>query len=369
MKAWPILGISVVQLILLLAHWFIYTTWIDFWPPMSPATVVVLRWTVLALGLSFVSAAMLGFRFDNAAVRFYYKVAAIWLGFLNFFFWAAWLCRLIDLGYRLARVPAPRPAMIAILFGLAALVAVYGLINARWIRLRRVPVTLANLPACWKGRTALLLTDIHLGNINGPRFTRRLVRLAGQLQPDIVFIPGDLFDGTHADPDRLVAPFKDLSPRFGTWFATGNHEEFGDVSHYLAALTRAGVRVMANQSATLDGLTVVGVDYPDSMNPLHLRSLLEKLRPTDGGPSILLSHVPSRLPVVEQAGISLQLSGHTHGGQVIPFTWFTRRVFGRFTYGLNSFGSLQVYTSTGAGTWGPPMRVGTDPEAVLLTFE
>jgi predicted MPP superfamily phosphohydrolase len=86
-------------------------------------------------------------------------------------------------------------------------------------------------------------------------------------------------------------------------------------------------------------------------------------------PGILLNHAPVRLPIVEQAGFSLQLSGHTHGGQFLPFTWITRRVYGRFTSGLHSFGSLEVYTSTGAGTWGPPMRVGTRPEIVLLEFD
>jgi predicted MPP superfamily phosphohydrolase len=86
-------------------------------------------------------------------------------------------------------------------------------------------------------------------------------------------------------------------------------------------------------------------------------------------PSILLNHVPSRLPIVERAGISLQLSGHTHGGQFAPFNWLTRRIFGKFTHGLHRFGALQVYTSTGAGTWGPPMRVGPAPEIVLLTFQ
>ena len=84
--------------------------------------------------------------------------------------------------------------------------------------------------------------------------------------------------------------------------------------------------------------------------------------------SILLNHMPSRMSIVEQAGVSLMLSGHTHGGQVFPFTWITRRVFGRYTYGLHLFGKLQVYTSYGAGTWGPPMRVGTHPEIVLIEF-
>ena len=89
----------------------------------------------------------------------------------------------------------------------------------------------------------------------------------------------------------------------------------------------------------------------------------------DGVPSILLQHVPNRLPIVEQAGVGLLVSGHTHGGQFFPFTWITRRAFGEFTHGLHRFGGLQVYTSTGAGTWGPPMRVGTHSEMVLLTFE
>ena len=92
--------------------------------------------------------------------------------------------------------------------------------------------------------------------------------------------------------------------------------------------------------------------------------------PFDAKPlRILLNHVPNRLPIVEEAGVSLQLSGHTHGGQLFPFTWLIRRIFGKFTHGLHSFGGLQVLTSYGAGTWGPPMRVGTRPELVLLTFE
>jgi predicted MPP superfamily phosphohydrolase len=85
--------------------------------------------------------------------------------------------------------------------------------------------------------------------------------------------------------------------------------------------------------------------------------------------SILISHVPSHLSIAEQAGIGLQLSGHTHGGQFVPFTWVTARIFRRFVHGLNPFGAMQVYTSYGAGTWGPPMRVGTIPEVVLLTFK
>jgi hypothetical protein len=113
----------------------------------------------------------------------------------------------------------------------------------------------------------------------------------------------------------------------------------------------------------------LGVPYHDTTYPMRLRTNLHGLGIDKSTASILLNHVPNRLPIVEEAGVSLQLSGHTHGGQFVPFTWLTQRVFGKFTHGLHAFGSLQVLTSYGAGTWGPPMRVGTKPEVVLLRFD
>jgi hypothetical protein len=143
--------------------------------------------------------------------------------------------------------------------------------------------------------------------------------------------------------------------------------------HYIDAIARAGIRVLSSEQVVIDGLRIAGVLYHDSSSPLHMKAALSRMDvagPESGEPrpGILLNHAPARLPIVEQAGFSLQLSGHTHGGQFLPFTWITRRVYGRFTSGLHSFGSLAVYTSTGAGTWGPPIRVGTRPEIVLLEF-
>ena len=369
MKAWPVVGIFLMQAFLTLAHWFIYHTWIAFWVPLGPSATWALGISLLALSMSFIVAALLGFYFTNPLVSLVYKIAAIWLGMLNFFFWAACLCWLSAAGLRLAGIAPNRPLIAGVFFSLALAVDVYGLLNARWIRVRRVDVALPGLPDSWRGRTALLLSDLHLGNVNGPRFCRRVVAMAARLRPDIIFIPGDLFDGTRADPNKLAAPLKELSAPFGVYFTTGNHEEFGSAAHYSDALTRTGFRVLANEKVTVDGLHILGVPYHDSTFPIRLRTTLEQLRPANGEASILLNHMPSRLPIVEQAGVSLQVSGHTHGGQLIPFNWFTRRVFGKFTYGLQRFGALQVYTSSGAGTWGPPMRVGTHPEMVLLRFE
>jgi predicted MPP superfamily phosphohydrolase len=369
-KAWPVLGIALMQVFLLGAHWFLFRTWMAFWGPMTLAATMELRVALILLGFSFIAAALCGFYFSNGPVRLLYWVAAVWLGMLNFLFWAACLCRIVDLALRMTplvvHLPWLRPRLVVTLGLAAVLVSLYGMANARWVRLRRQTVHLDRLPESWRGRSALLLSDLHLGNMNGIAFSRRIAALAERLQPDVILIPGDLFDGAKADPDHLLQPLRQLDPPYGIFFSSGNHDEFGGEEHYTAALKRAGIHVLHNERAIVDGLQIVGVGYADTTHPLRMRMFLEGLKLSEGAASILLNHVPNRLPIVEGAGVSLQLSGHTHGGQLFPFTWITRRAFGRFTYGLQRFGALQVYTSTGCGAWGPPMRVGSHAEAVMI---
>lgn len=371
MKAWPFLGVSVVQLFIFLAHWLLYATCIFFVPSLSAGARGDLRIALLIAAFSFVPAALLSFRYTNPLLSFFYRAAVIWLGFAHFLFLAAIAIWPVWLVVRLAGAdsPAARMAIGGVFAAVALAAGVYGMVNARWTRVRRFAVKLPNLPETWRGRRAVLLSDLHLGNVNGERFSRRMARLAAELGPDIVFLPGDLFDGVKGDLDRLLAPLRALEPPLGIYFATGNHEEFGDPAHYLDSIARAGIRILANERVTVDGMHIAGVSYRDSMHPVRLRALLEQMHLNNGHPSILLHHVPSRLKIVEQAGVALQLSGHTHGGQVFPFDWITRRIFREFTHGLNKFGALQVFTSSGAGTWGPPMRVGTYPEIVALEFE
>jgi predicted MPP superfamily phosphohydrolase len=364
-------GISVVQLILLIAHIFIYQTWIFFWPGLDLSVVASMRAGMLLLAFTFVPAAVLSFRYSNPLLRLFYNGAAFWLGILNYQFLAAIATWPVWLIFRLMGIRGGNIGLwVSIsMTGLAASATVFGFANARWIRVRRHTVRLANLPETWRGRRAVVMTDLHLGNVNGVGFSRRLARMAAGLEPDIVFLPGDLFDGVHADLDALLKPLQELSPPLGTYFSTGNHEEFGDVTRYTKPIARAGIHVLDNERVTIEGVHIAGVSYRDSTHPPRVQALLDNMHLNSGYPSILLHHVPSRLPIAEKAGVSLQLSGHTHGGQAFPFTWFTRRIFGKYTHGLHSFGAMQVYTSTGAGTWGPPMRLGTRPEIVALDFE
>jgi predicted MPP superfamily phosphohydrolase len=193
-------------------------------------------------------------------------------------------------------------------------------------------------------------------------------RLA-RLEPDVVFIAGDLYDGTAGDFERLARPWKHYSAPLGVFYIAGNHEEFYSHAEYLPALQHTCIRVLNNEKVDVDGLQVAGVHYRDAADPQRYQQILRRIALDRTRPSVLLLHAPMQLPIAEAEAVSLQLSGHTHGGQFFPYTLIAQRVWGKFIYGLNRLGNMQVYTSYGAGTWGPPLRVGTRPEIVVLEFQ
>ena len=321
------------------------------------------------MSVSFVPVTLLAFRTYNFLVRAYYTAAAVWLGILNFLFVASSLCWIAYPLVKLSGLPVTRPTILAALYGLALLAAVCAILIAAWPRVTRVSVKLPGLPDSWRGRVAALLSDTHLGHIRGRRFAARVAAKLKTLRPDIVFFPGDMFDGTKLDAARVAAPWKSVAAPLGAYFVTGNHEEFFDPAKFVDAVAHSGIRVLENEKVVVDGLQIVGVGYGDSGHPDRFAAILESAAVDRTRASILLAHVPRHLALAENHGISLQLSGHTHGGQIFPFTLFVSRIFGKYAHGLQRFGGMAVYTSYGAGTWGPPMRLGTWPEIVLIRFD
>lgn len=360
--------IAIVQSILFLGHLIIYGTWIELWGADSE-TKLTLGIVVAVLSVTFVTSSALGFRYSNAGVRAFYRLAATWIGFLNFLFCASLLSwAVFALCWVVGWHGAGRP-IVGFFYGAAAAISVYGILNAAHTRVRRISVKMPNLPAWWRGRTAALVSDLHLGHVRSFGFVRRIVATLVALAPDVVFIAGDLYDGVAVDVEGLAGEWSELKTPLGVFFVAGNHEEFGSPAKYFDAVRRAGVHVLNNEMVSADGLQIVGVDYRASVSSKYFTSVLEKARIDPNRASILVSHAPHHLEIPEGAGISLQVSGHTHHGQLIPFTWMVDRIFGPYAYGLHPFGKMMVYTSCGAGTWGPPMRVGTDPEIVMITFE
>jgi predicted MPP superfamily phosphohydrolase len=361
--------VAVVQSILLAAHWFLYETWVSFHPAIGSTTRTVLRIVFALAALSFVIASLLAWRYFNPIVRASYTAAAVWVGLLTFCLFAAVLSWIVLGATRLLGMELTLSFIADTLFAAALLVGIYGVVNGAVIRVNRVTIKLPNLPAAWHGRVAALVSDTHLGHIRNVGFMRRVLSRLNQLQPHLVLIAGDMYDGTVANVEALAEPWSSLSASLGALYITGNHEEFTKRAQYLRAIAKAGVRVLHNEKIDIDGMQIVGVHYRETVDPRQLGSILENASIARERPSILLVHAPHRLPIAEEAGISLQVCGHTHGGQFPPASWLTSRIYGPYVHGLNRFGKMLVYTSWGVGTWGPPVRVGTNPEIVLFTFE
>ena len=363
-----VLFVSIVQSILFSGHWFLYRTLVRFFGVISPAKLMTLKVGLGLLSVSLVLTSFLAFRYSSLSVRCLYTAAASWLGILYLIVLASILCWVFYGLARLFHLPLDKRILIEILIGIALMVSLYGFINSGAIRMTRISLQLPHLPSQWKGKTAVWVSDTHLGQVRNYGFAQHIATLVQRLHPDVVFIGGDLYDGQAVDLEKVIEPFSKISAPYGIYFITGNHEEFYDNTPYLKAVRRAGIRVLYNEMINLDGLQIIGVDHMDSTREEPFRAILQKMGIDPHKPSILLKHAPLNLEVAREQGISVQLSGHTHQGQVFLFRFITSQVYQGYDYGLKWFGDLLVYTSSGAGTWGPPMRIDTRPEIVAMKF-
>jgi uncharacterized protein len=266
------------------------------------------------------------------------------------------------------------PALVGgICFGAMFLIHWYGTWNSQRLRITNVRIPFSGEPGFdegfWKGKKIVFVSDFQLGNVYREKFLARAVKKIAAFAPFAIFIGGDLYDGVVCDEARLIAPLRDLRAPGGVYFITGNHEYYmKDVARAVGAVRAVGVTVLANEKVEIGGIDVIGVDYQATHKRGDFEGVLARIGVDRARPSILLKHEPSDLDVAEGAGISLTLSGHTHHGQIFPFMLFTWQIYKGFDYGLKRLGDMQAFTSSGAGTWGPPLRIGTRSEIAVIEF-
>ncbi|SEP13117.1 hypothetical protein SAMN05660991_03448 [Trujillonella endophytica] len=238
---------------------------------------------------------------------------------------------------------------------------------------RRVPVTLRGLDPALDGLRIVTFSDGHLSATYGGRRFERLVETVNAQRPDVVAIVGDLVDGDVDELGREAAPLADLVSEQGVFFVTGNHEYFVDTTAWLRHLPTLGVDVLRNErvairrgTATVD---LAGIDDRTAASSGlagHGADLDAALDGRDDGvPVVLLAHQPVMVEQAQAAGVDLQLSGHTHGGQLWPFD-YAIRLDQPSVEGLSRHGDTQLYVTSGAGYWGPPMRIGARPEITVV---
>ena len=314
------------------------------------------------LGISFIASLFIGMVRYNFLTRIYYTLSMIWMGFFGYLFLASVLY-VIEFMF----IGDPKRIFAMALFGSIILISLYGIFHGRRLVVKEIDVGIPNIPDVWRKRKAVWISDLHIGQINGKNYVERVIEKINKLSPEIVFIGGDLFDGSAVEEIlECIAPLKRLSIPLGMYFITGNHEGYGNSELFLNKISENNIQILDNKKLNIDGLQLLGVDYIKTTKADDFRKTLADLMIDKNMPSILLKHEPRHIDITKEAGVSFQISGHTHQAQQWPLKYFTYLVYGNFDYGLQRLDGTQIYTSSGTGTWGPPLRVGTDSEIVVF---
>ena len=283
----------------------------------------------------------------------------------------------IDLGTLIARLgrravgrPAPEASLSRRMFlarvtgGVAVAIGstsvARGMVTARGAHeIVDVDVVLAKLPKALDGFSIVQLSDLHVGMTIDREFVQRVVDQANALKPDLVVLTGDLVDGKVEDLRDDAAPLANLKSRHGTYAVTGNHEYYSGADPWITALTAMGIKYLRNERVAIDGFDLAGVDdHSASGYKGHGEDLHAALGGRDASrPVVLLAHQPRQVRRASKFGVDLQLSGHTHGGQIWPWHYLVKLQQGGLLAGRYQFDDTQLYVTRGCGYWGPPVRL------------
>jgi len=357
-------NITILEILLLLVHLVVYQT-------MAVAfgfDSMGFRVAFVLLSLTFFTGFIIVRYSRHPIAQWYYTFSGYWFGLIHFLFVGALAFFVILNIFNILNIAPPLALLGICCFIPFFFLHLYGTWNSTRAEITRIAVHVDNLPEFWKRNNLLFMSDIHLGAVYGSGFMEKIVKKIGALDVAAVVIGGDLYDGPKCDAESAIASLNDLKPPYGVHYITGNHEFYGEFDRFMAAIKAVGINILKNQSIDIEGMRFVGVDYHDTHKREDFVNVLNGIELKKDMPAVLIKHEPDNLDIAAQKGFSLGFFGHTHQGQIFPLNHITRRIYHGFDYGYKKFKSMGVYTSSGAGTWGPPLRLGTKSEIVLVSF-
>jgi predicted MPP superfamily phosphohydrolase len=267
--------------------------------------------------------------------------------------------------------PSRRLFVSRVVAGAAAAAAVgtvgygtYGVL--RGPKVKRVTVPLAKLPRAAHGYRIAVVSDVHLGPVLGRGFAQKVVDTINSTQPDLIAVVGDLVDGSVKDLGPAAAPLAQLRARHGSYFVTGNHEYFSGAEQWVEEVRRLGIDPLENARREMPYFDLAGVNdvagEEEGQGPDFAKALGDR---DTARACVLLAHQPVQIHDAVEHGVDLQLSGHTHGGQLWPGNLVASGANPTLA-GLDRYGDTQLYVSRGAGAWGPPTRVGAPSDITVI---
>lgn len=374
-----IVFLGIVLTVYTLVNYYIFRRGIQAIPADSPMRTIYIA-SFLFLSMSYIAGRTFE-RFDTGGVaEFFTCVGAFWLAAMLYFFLSIVimdLARLINhfipwfpdsINNNWAKTKLI--AMVVVIL-ITVVIIVAGYINSINPVVKEISINVnKKVPELSKLRIAIA-SDIHIGNIINKDRVNKLTKDLESLKADIILFPGDILDEdvTPVMRQQMGEAISKLKPRFGVYAITGNHEYIGGVKAAVKYLEQLGLRVVRDEYLLIDNkFFIVGRDDRDKIrfegtNRKELWQVMKGIDKTK--PIILMDHQPFKLEEAEKQGVDLQLSGHTHHGQLWPLNFVTKLVY-ELSWGYKQKGKTHYYVSSGYGTWGPPIRVGNTPEIVVI---
>jgi len=320
-----------------------------------------------AISLFMIAGIMAFSNTQNMFVSVLYVLASVLIGLMLYLLLSMFLVDIVNL---FTKISPKILGLTAIL--LAVAISSIGILNAFYLRKTEIEIPIEGL----QDEVRIVhLTDIHIGHFRGQSFVQSVVDKTNSLNPDFVVITGDLFDGTIRLEQKSLAPLKDI--KVPIYFVEGNHDNYTGIKTIKDYLRDIGVHVLENELALYQDLQIIGLNHmrPNrrtrdihASNGVSIEEVLDSLPISDSKPSIVLHHSPDGVEYANKHGVDLFLAGHTHAGQIFPISIVAYYMFA-YNRGLHEYKNTKMFVSQGVGTFGPPMRIGTRSEIVLLKLD
>ena len=327
------------------------------WRFKSFGAVKWIKWVVLFLAISFPIATWLSRNYYNLFVRVYYTVAFTWLGVMFYF-----LCSFLL--YEIARrfIKLEMKTWRLMVYSLAIALSLVAIINGQTVRVKEIDLVLPNLQ---QELRLVQLSDVHVGTTHNSIFLTNIIKKVNALNPDIVVITGDFFDGSGFLREHTVEALNLLEAP--SYLTVGNHENYEGLEEVAELMTQTNTILLEDEKIEFKDLQIVASNFPLREGDLSPPDFTN-IELDDERASILLYHQPTGMEEAAAKGIDLQLSGHTHAGQIFPFN-FVVKLWYPYSHGLYDFDEMKLYVSPGTGTWGPAMRLGSRNEITLFNLK
>lgn len=374
--------------LMLCIHYAVFKSLMLFFRISRPQTKILLYAAMVVLSFSFITAFSLIHWKENVWTVNWYRFAGTWTAFVIHCLAAVAAAWIVILSARLAGVRLPSKTIGAAVVCVTVLATAYGIWASYHPVVREVTTEVETLPENWKNSTIVHLSDIHLGHFYKSGFAGRITETVNSLDPDLVLITGDILDGMGGPFIENLQPLYRLSAKHGVFFVTGNHEHYVGIEKSLSILEKTPFRILDNEAVEINGLEIVGVSYPG----IDDISQIKNFRPekTPGTVRVSMFHTPTEMgknkkSIQEQhfanywmpdtsykmnikTRADLQLSGHTHNGQIFPVNLLTRLLYRGYDHGLKKINGTYLYISAGTGSWGAPVRTTGRPEIAAINL-